>query len=265
MTSEETLADRERRFSVSILSILRNALAPYTRWRGLGPNVPPSARVRTLRACDGSGVLAVHFDAPPGARTLVHFHGVGVALRDVVRFGAEIHRRGLGALLVEYRGYGRTPGQPTEHGMYDDALAALDTLSAEGVSPDKIVLFGISIGAGVAVEMATRGRGARLILATPFTSMPRLIQHHVPFARVSGAVRERFDNLHKAHRVALPTLVIHGDADRVVPLEMARTLTDAIRGARLLTVPRGGHSDLFRRTGSAALYDAITAHAISDE
>jgi pimeloyl-ACP methyl ester carboxylesterase len=229
--------------------------------RGKTPLPPPGARFREFRARDGAVVTALHFPAPGGAPTVVHLHGMGVTMRDVVPVGEALARRGLGVVLVEYRGFGESPGRPTEEGLYEDALAVLAALSAEERSPEQIVLLGVSLGSGVAIEMAARGFGSRLILVTPFLSASRVLRRLFPFIPPSLIARGRFDNVAKAGQIGIPTLVIHGDRDWVVPHRMGRALAEAIRGARLVTVPRGGHTDLFDRREPAVL-DAIVEHAV---
>jgi hypothetical protein len=227
--------------------------------RDSGPTATRGATLRTLRAKDGAEVQALHFPAPPGARTVVHFHGNGETLRHVADLGESLAARGLGVLLVEYRGYGSAPGKPSEEGFYLDAEAALDALRAEGVGPDRVVLWGTSLGTGVAAEMASRGLGARLLLVTPYTSIPALAGRIAPFLPTSIVVADRFDTLGKAPRIHSPTLVIHGDADEVVPYDMGKAVAGAIAGARLITIAGGHHNDLFATRPD--LLDEIVAHA----
>lgn len=226
-----------------------------------GPAVPPGATLLELRAADQNPVRALYFPAPPGAPTLVHFHGNGETLRGLVPFGVELVNRGLGVLLVEYRGYGSSPGEATEQGIYLDAAAALDALEQRGTPRDRIVLSGTSLGTGVAAEMAARGRGARLVLMTPYTSIPRVADRIAPFLPTSWIITDRFDTLSKAGRLRLPVLIIHGDADEVIPYAMGQELAAAIPTAHLITVPGGHHNDLFVLDGGA-LRTAIVAHAL---
>ena len=239
--------------------LYRRALFPAPR--DAGPDVPPGATQLALHADDGNPVHAVHFPAPEGAPTVVHFHGNGETLRTLLPFGVELHRSGLGVLLVEYRGYGSSPGEPTEAGLYLDAKAALDALDRDGVPSARVVLSGTSLGTGVAAEMAARGRGARLVLMTPYTSIPRLARRFAPFLPTGWIIDDRFDTLSKAPRLLLPVLIIHGDADEVVPYAMGQELAAAIPGARLITVPGGHHNDLFALRGQA-LHAALVAHAL---
>jgi hypothetical protein len=225
-----------------------------------GAVVPPAgAALRTLTAADGVAVLALHFPAPPGAPTVVHFHGNGETLRTEAGFGAALHRRGLGVLLVEYRGYGAAPGAPSEEVFYRDAEAALAALASDGVPPQRVVLSGISLGTGVAAEMAARGRGARLVLVAPYTSIPKVAGRIAPILPASWIIGDRFDTLGKAAKIKVPTLVIHGDRDEVIPYDMGQGVTAAIAGARLVTVEGGHHNDLFGRRPD--LLDAIADHA----
>lgn len=119
--------------------------------------------------------------------------------------------------------------------------------SARGAGPESVVLWGTSLGTGVAAEMARRGRGARLVLVTPYTSIPDLVADVVPIAPARLLLADRFDTLAKAGAIGVPTLVIHGDADEVVPFWMGERISSAIRGARMRVVAGGHHGDLVAR------------------
>jgi uncharacterized protein len=220
---------------------------------------PPGFVRHALIAEDGVTVHALELAAPPGARTIVHFHNnreTAAARADVAR---ALHARGLGVLLVEYRGYGASRGaEPSEEGLYLDAECALDMLARRGVGPDRVVLWGTSLGTGVAAEMARRGRGAGLVLVTPYTSIPGLVRDVVPFAPARFLVPDHFDTLGKSAAIVARTVVIHGDADEIVPFWMGERVAGAIAGARLVRVSGAHHGDLFARDG-ARLIDEIAA------
>jgi pimeloyl-ACP methyl ester carboxylesterase len=165
-------------------------------------------------------------------------------------------------VLAEYRGYGlaRTSGSPDEAGLYDDATAVLDELAHRGIGPGRVALLGISLGTGVAVEMALRGRGSALILLSPYTSITAMARHVLPFVPVSLCCPDRFDTIAKAPRLRVPTLVVHGDADEVVPFAMGQEVAAAIPSATLRVVPGGHHNDLFESDGPS-LVDAIAGAA----
>src|SRR5262249_50394737 len=148
--------------------------------------------------------------------------------------------------------------EPSEEGLYNDAEAALDRLAACGVGPDKVVLWGTSLGTGVAAEMARRGRGAALVLVTPYTSIPDVVTAAMPLVPAGLLLPARFDTLRKTAEIRVPTLIIHGDADEIVPFWMGSTLAASIAGAALLRVEGGHHGDLFLREGDRLL-GAISA------
>ena len=214
----------------------------------VGPLVVPSgAELFDLRASDGAPVHALYFAATEKRPTLVIFHGNGSTIGDDVDLAEALHSRGLGVMLVEYRGYGVSRGspRPSEPGLYLDAVTALDALETRGVKRDRIVLWGLSLGTGVASEMASRGRGAALILLAPFTSVRAMASHYAPILPTSLIVDERFDTLTKAPKIQLPVLVVHGDADEVVPVAMGKEVAAAFPRAKLVVVRGGHHNDLF--------------------
>ena len=157
-------------------------------------------------------------------------------------------------VLVEYRGYGASRGpDPCEEGLYLDAEAVLDMLNQRGMGPDRIVLWGTSLGTGVAAEMARRGRGSSLILVSPYTSIPDLVTHVLRALPARALMPEQFDTLAKSAEIRVPTLVVHGDADEIVPFAMGERVARAIVGARLLRVAGGHHGDLFALEGKRLL------------
>jgi uncharacterized protein len=214
---------------------------------------PGEGRLLTLTSRDGVPVHATEFLGAKDAPVLVYFHGNGVAMGDVLWMAREFSQRGLGVVLAEYRGYGlsadSTQSSPSEAGLYDDAEAVLAALASEGIESKRIALFGESLGTGVAVEMAARGHGASLVLVTPYTSIPEVASRFVFGLPVRWLMRERFDSLAKAARVAVPTLLLHGTDDGVVPYAMGMKLAAALPRARLITVQGGHHNDLFLGEG----------------
>ena len=134
---------------------------------------------------------------------------------------------------------------PHEAGLYGDASAVLDALQREGIGRDRVALLGISLGTGVAVEMAARDRAAALVLISPYTSIPAVAAAALLFLPARWICPDRFDTLSKAPGLRVPTLVIHGDADEVVPFTMGRQVAAAVSGATMRIVAGGHHNDLF--------------------
>jgi fermentation-respiration switch protein FrsA (DUF1100 family) len=220
------------------------------------------ARRHELRARDGTIVHALELAARDGYPIIVDFHNNRETVEDRLTLARAIHARGFGMLLVEYRGYGRSHGSAaTEEGLYLDAEAALNMLAGRGVPTEKIVLWGTSLGTGVAAEMARRGRGAKLVLVSPYTSIPDLVTSVVPVAPARLLLTDHFDTLSKSGQIQIPTVVVHGDADEIVPFWMGKAIAGAIRGARLVRVPGGHHGDLFLRDGERLLEELLGSGA----
>jgi len=130
-------------------------------------------------------------------------------------------------------------------------------LAERGIPPAKIVLWGASLGSGVAAEMVRRGRGSQLVLVTPYTSIPDLVTDVVPALPARLFLADHFDTLSKSGEILVPTTIIHGDADEIVPFWMGEKIARAIRGARLLRVSGGHHGDLFGREGERLLSEVV--------
>jgi len=221
--------------------------------------MPEGATLLAATAADGVAVNALEFAAPKAARTIVHFHGNAETVEANAFLGREMKKRGFAMVLVEYRGYGRSAGtSPTEEGLYLDAAAVLDLLAARGVGPDRVVLWGQSLGTGVAAEMAKRGRGSRLALVAPFTSTVDMASRIVPFLPASMVMIDRFDTLSKAPSIAAPTLVVHGDIDDVIPFEQGEKVSHALPHGTFLKVPEGRHDNLYK---SLSVVAALATHA----
>ena len=222
-------------------------LFPAPRLDRAPPVEDSSAKLVELPQPDGSRTAALHFPAATDARTVIVFHGNGETMFDNVGLAAELVQRGVGVLLVEYRGYGTTYGSgspPTEEMLYEDGEAAIAYLARAGVPAERVALWGWSLGTGVAAEMARRGHGTRLVLIAPYTSITDMGRRVAPILPVSLLMAHRLDTLSKAGAIKTPTLVVHGDADALIPLAMGEAVASAIPGARLVRVAGGHHADL---------------------
>lgn len=160
---------------------------------------------------------------------------------------------GVSSLLFDFRGYGISEGRPSERGLYADAGAAFRWLTGvKGVAPGNVVIYGHSLGTAVAVDLSLgAGRAAAAaVLESPFTSargMARMIYGGLP---VHLLLSVRFDNEGRIGKLSMPLLVIHGEADTVIPIAMGRRVFEAApEPKRLLAVPGGDHSDCFLAGG----------------
>jgi len=238
----------------------RHYLFPRYEVAAVAP--PFSVDTWTLSAADGEPVRAVAVWASGSRRVLVHFHNNRETATDALWLARRFADRGLDVVLVEYRGYGQSRGgaAPTEHGLYLDAEAVLDELARRGYGPDRVVLWGTSLGSGVAAEMARRGRGAALVLVSAYTSIPELVGDRAHFAPPPLLLPDRFDTASKAADIHIPTLIVHGDADEIVPFWMGERLAASIAGATFLRIPAGKHGDLFAHD-EARLVERIASFA----
>ncbi len=165
---------------------------------------------------------------------------------------------GVGLLLAGYRGFGGNPGAPHEAGLYADARSLVAWLQETGVPPGEIVLYGESLGSGVAsriaAELAEAGTPVRgLILEAPFTSMAEAAQAHYPFVPAQWLVRDRYDSLGRIARIAAPLLILHGEADRTVPFAHGQRLYEAaMEPKRFVALPDLGHAGHFDRPEAVA-------------
>ena len=163
----------------------------------------------------------------------------------------------LGVLLVDYRGYGGNDGAPSEDGLALDAAAALRFVRAEGLDGGGVVYFGESLGAGVAVGLATEEPPAALVLRSPFTSLPDAARVHYPFLPVDKLLRDRYPSLERATDITSPVLVIAGDADRTIPIAQSRRLAGGFPGTvEFLVIPGADHNDAVLSSG-AVMLDAV--------
>lgn len=172
----------------------------------------------------------------------------------------EMQRRlGVSVLLFDYRGYGRSEGSPDEQGTYRDARAAYQYLvETRRVSAKDLVLFGESLGAAIAVQVALERPAGALIIESAFTSIPDMARSAYPFLPPVGPlIRTRYETLGKVPKLALPLLVLHGERDEIVPLAQGRRLFEAAGGPkRFFVIPGAGHNDTYV-TGGEAYWRAL--------
>lgn len=205
----------------------------------------------TFPSADGTRVTGL-FLRPPDAGAPVVFvaHGNAGNVRTWRPFLAPFTRRGLGAFLLDPRGYGASEGSPDEEGWHQDAQAAVAWLASQGVPASQLIVVGVSIGSGLAVPLAADLPVRALILQGAFTSLVAVASDHIPLMPWRLLLRDRYDNLAAAARVRCPVLMLHGAADRIVSVEHARRLAAAFPTPPLLRIaPESGHNDLSEWTG----------------
>jgi uncharacterized protein len=228
---------------------------------------PPPAELElapervAFASSDGVRLVAWVIRAPgdAGGRWLLMCHGNAGNLSDAGRPShyAGLRALGLNLLAFDYRGYGESGGKPSEDGLCRDADAAWRYLTGTlRVAPDRIVLFGHSLGSAVAVELATRVPAAGLILDGAMSSVLERAQEAYPYVPVRWIARSRYPSIERIGRLTLPKLFLHARADEVIPFAHGRRLYDAAPPPKTFVALAGGHGDAFERD-SAAYFGAI--------
>ncbi len=191
------------------------------------------------------------FASPPGAKLATLFlHGNAGNVTHRVQALLAIREAGNAVLVVDYRGFGKSEGSPSESGVTLDAEAAFVWLQRRGFAPERIVLHGESLGTAVAVDLAARNKCSGLILEAPFTSASAVAGTVVPL--LGRTLISGFDSLSRIGRVRAPLLVIHGTRDEVIPFRMGKELFDAANEPKQFWAVEGaGHNDLAETAGAA--------------
>ncbi len=197
--------------------------------------------------------------ATPARAVVLMYHGNAGNLADRVDMLLDLARISAETLIVDYRGYGRSQGRPSERGLRADATAAWSYLTeARGVLPHHVVLYGESLGGAVAIELASRTDPAGLVVQSSFTSIPDMAGVHMPWIP-RFLIRTRMDSATAIERVRCPVLVVHSPDDEIVPYEMGRRLFDLAPGPkRLFEVPDAGHNDTWSSGGPRLLTELRT-------
>ncbi len=204
----------------------------------------PRAQEAVLDSAGGARVIVWHAPPREGKPVVVYFHGNGGALRHRLARFASLASDGTGLVALSYRGYGGSTGSPSEEGLFADARAAYDFAVARYPSA-RLVLWGESLGTGVAVAIAAEKKADALILEAPFTSTADIGAATYPIFPVRLLMKDQFRSDERIGKVSAPLLVLHGALDRVVPIGYGEKLFSLAREPKkFVRFPRGGHEDL---------------------
>jgi uncharacterized protein len=211
----------------------------WARWSGL-----PLQDV-SFTSTDGTRLFGWYVEPPTLRAALLWCHGNAGNIIDRLDNLSRLYAAGFAVFLFDYRGYGRSEGLPTEAGLYRDADAAYRELLAR-VQADRVVIFGRSLGAGVAGDVAAKHPAAGLILESCFPSVPALARFHYHGFPVDWLLRARFPLAERVREIRVPLLFTHGDRDELVPLELGRRVFEAANPPKTLYVVAGAnHNDTY--------------------
>jgi fermentation-respiration switch protein FrsA (DUF1100 family) len=199
-----------------------------------------------LTTADGVRINGWFLAAERGGPTVLFLHGNGGNISFSLEKLSILRQLGADVFIIDYRGYGRSQGEPTERGTYRDADAAYRYLVRQrGVDPRRLVVYGESLGAAVAVDLASRERTGGVVLEGGFTSVVDVGRAVFPFLPVRWLVRDRYDTLSKIGRIRAPLLILHAASDEFLAMDHAHKLLAEAHPPKRLVELRGGHNDAF--------------------
>jgi uncharacterized protein len=204
----------------------------------------PEAEEHVLTTADGEKVIIWHVLAKPGHPVVLYFHGNGDYLAGFFGRFHDMISDGTGIVALSYRGYAGSSGQPSERGLLQDAAAAY-AYTAARYQASRIVVWGFSLGTGVAVALAAEQPVGKLILEAPYTSIVDLAGSLLRIVPVRRLLRDQFRSDERIGRVTAPLLIMHGERDFTVPIGLGeRLFTLAHEPKQFVRFPAGGHVDL---------------------
>jgi len=212
----------------------------------------PGLEEITLATEDGERLVAWHVPPAEGRPVLLYLHGNAGNLatperRERLR---QLSLQGLGLIAVSYRGYGGSTGHPSEAGLIADARAG-HAEATRRYGPERLVLYGESLGTGVATRLALERPAAALVLESPYRSIPAVVSRLFFFLPVERLMWDTFRTEDVIAGVTMPILILHGDRDRVIPLSHGLALEETARAPRRMIVYRGGGHDDLHTYGAA--------------
>ena len=203
-----------------------------------------------LESSDGVRLHAWYVPAPDDRFTVLFCHGNAGNISHRLESIRIFHDLGLSVLIFDYRGFGQSEGRPSEAGTYNDADAAYRYLiDQKRVDPSRVIVFGRSLGAAVAIELASRVESGALIAESAFTSMADVAKRAYPILPVSLLLRIRYDCVSRIGGIKAPKLFIHSRGDELVPYELGRKLYDAAHAPKTFLGIEGDHNAGFALSG----------------
>ena len=204
----------------------------------------PEAQEVELDTSDGEKLVAWHVPPRGDRPVVIYFHGNGEIVQWRIGHHRALIRDGAGLIAVNFRGYGGSTGTPTEDGLHRDAAAAY-AFAAARYPAQRIALYGVSLGTGVAVKLASEQPVAKLVLESPYTSTADVAAEKFPFVPVRWLMKDQLHSDQRIGKVHAPLLIMHGARDDVVDIKFGeRLFALANEPKRFVRFDQGGHNDL---------------------
>lgn len=193
---------------------------------------------------DESKIHALHFFSKNPKGVILYFHGNAGSLHDWGHVAGEFVEMGYDVLISDFRGYGKSQGPRSEQAFYQDAEILYDYLS-EKYETNQIIIYGRSLGTGVAIDLASKRSAQQLILETPFLSLASVAQKRVPIFPVKLLLKYHFRSDQKISKIEYPIHIFHGTKDGVIPFSEAQRLSEILKSPEVLTIiQNGNHNNL---------------------
>lgn len=236
--------------SLLLFYLVLNALVFYLSEQFIFQPQPASyqdsAAILKLTTADGAKISAIYWPNPQAVYTLIYSHGNGEDLGDLDERLTLLKQIGFAILAYDYRGYGTSDGKPSERNAYQDIDAAYHYVTKTlNIPPDRILLYGRSVGGGPSIDLASRQPVAGVILENTFISVYRVLTSLPIF------LFDRFNNIAKLDAIKCPVLLIHGDRDQVIPSFHSRVLYQRLKTPKqFFTVEGAGHNNVVKVAGN---------------
>ena len=216
------------------------------------PDLPPddyqmNRRDVYLDTPDSEVLHGWFFPVAPAEPVILLFHGNAGNVSHRLGYIKLLTGMGFNVFIIDYRGYGKSSGRPSEKGLYIDALCAYDHLiNTEKTKPEDIVLLGRSLGCAAAIETATKRDARSLVLESGFLSVRHMAGHMGLLRLIKPLIPANYNNLEKIKTISIPKLIIHGDNDEIVPFSMGEKLfAEAGEPKYFYPVKGAGHNDTY--------------------
>jgi hypothetical protein len=200
-----------------------------------------------LETAEGTRIHGLYWPAPAGRPTILFFHGNAQSVFEWALVASDLEALECGLLLIDYPGYGKSEGSPHEQGLYDSGRGALDWLDRQaGVASERVVVFGKSLGGGVATEVVQGREVLGVVLESTFRSFLHVARRLIPILPVEAMLNdERYESIERIGRIRAPVLIVHGTRDELIPLAEGLALFDAApQPKELYQVEGAGHNDV---------------------